>query len=448
VSGRVLAAAVLAALASGCRQAPPPRAELIVRGFVLERPAGRATALAVKDGRVLAIGDEPAVAPHRGDGTLEIDLKGAAIAPGLADAHADLLAIGERLMNEASGDGLYLDLSDAETEEEIVQRSRERARVLGPGEWILGRDWDETRWVDKHPPDKRLLSDIVGANPALLVRRGGTSVWANKQALDRAGLEGNGLVSGTGVTALLRHATPLSAEERQQAIGAALAVALSRGVTRVETVARAGRLGLDDPDASPDTVFGPWLLLARAGRLGARIGLLVPAPSPAAEALLHDGAEAFEVPGRLEARTLLFGATTPPETLASWCRRAAERGLSVAIAPVSTPDAIQACAAAPLRLELPARLEAGEPALLARNHVLVVVGPAEGGTPLLDDLRAARVAWRRGSGDQDRFAFPAADAATALQAGDPADFVVLGAGGQEVIDATWVGGREVYRRGR
>jgi hypothetical protein len=458
-SAGILAAAVVSAAAFGCRHAAPARAELIVRGFTLERPAGRATALAVRDGRVVAIGDEAAVAPHRGEGTLELDLKGAGIAPGLADAHADLLAIGERLMNEASGDGLYLDLSDAETEEEIVQRSRARARVLGPGAWILGRDWDETRWVDKHPPDKRLLSDIVGANPALLVRRGGGSVWANKQALDRAGLEGSGLVSGPGVTALLRRATPLSAEERQQAIGAALAVALSRGVTRVEAVARAGRLGLDDPEASTDTVFGPWILLARAGRLGARIALLVPAPSPAAEALLRDGPEPFEVPERLEARTLLVAAQEPPEALAPLCRRAAERGLAVAItaagAGTGAAEAMRACAAARgaasspaagLRLELPARLDADEPALLKKNGVLVILGPAEDAAALVDGLRAAKVTWRRGSGDQDRFAFPAADAATGLEPGDPADFVVLG--GQAVIDATWVAGREVYRRGR
>jgi predicted amidohydrolase YtcJ len=442
-------------------------AELIVRGFVFESPAGRATALAVKDGRVLAIGDAAAVAPHLAQGTLEIDLKGAVIAPGLLDAHADVLAIGERLLNEASGDGLYLDLSDAETEEEIVQRSRARARELGPGAWILGRDWDETRWVDKHQPDKRLLSDIVGANPALLVRRGGDTVWANKQALDRAGLEGSGLVSGPGVTALLRRATPLSIEERQQALGAALGAALRAGVTRVEAVARAGRLGLDDPEATADAVLGPWQTLARAGRLGARVALLVPAPSPAAEALLRDGPDRFEVPGRLESRTLLLDARCAPDLVATWCRRGAEKGLAIALtAPAKGTgggDAIQACAAArgtgsqgpgqgspfgPLRLELPSRLEADEPALLARSGVTVVVGPIEAEGALLDALGAAGVVWRRGSGDGDRFALGEArqaGRATALQAGEPADFVVLGTEG---IDSTWVGGRAVYRRGR
>jgi hypothetical protein len=448
-------------LSAACRHAPPLRAELIVRGFVLERASGRASALAVRDGRILAVGDEPAVAPHVGKGTLEIDLKGATIVPGLADAHADVLAIGERLMNEASGDGLYLDLSDAETEEEIVQRSRARAREIGPGAWILGRDWDETRWVDKHPPDKRLLSDIVGANPALLVRRGGGSVWANKQALDRAGLDGNGLVSGPGAVALLRRATALSPEERQQAIGAALLEALRRGVTRVGAVARAGRLGLDDPQASAETVFGPWQTLARAGRLGVRVALLVPAPSPAAEALLQEGPERFEVPGRLEARTLLMGADTPAETLASLCRRATGRGVTIAIAaaPMQSGalDAIRACAAAraaalatgsapALRLELPARLGGDEPASLAASGVLVVVGPDEGAAALVEALQGAKVPWRRGSGDRDRFAPLPADAATTLEPGDPADFAIAGA--QAAIDAVWVSGREVYRRGR
>lgn len=463
-----LAACALVAIPLGCRRAPAAKAELIVRGFVFESPAGRATSLAVKDGLVLAIGDEAAVAPHRAKGTLEIDLKGAVIAPGLSDAHADVLAIGERLLNEASGNGLYLDLSDAETEEEIVQRSRARARELGPGAWILGRDWDETRWVDKHQPDKRLLSDIVGANPALLVRRGGGTVWANKQALDRAGLEGSGLVSGPGATALLRRATPLSAEERQQVIGAALGEALRSGVTQVEAVARAGRLGLDDREATADTVLGPWQMLARSGRLGARVALLVPAPSPTAEALVRDGPDRFEVPGRLEVRTLLVDAAAAPDLVAAWCRRGAEHGLAIALAAQATgtggSEAIQECAAArdtgsqgsrqsspagALRLELPSRLAADEPALLARSGVTVVVGPVENAGALLDLLGAAGVVWRRGSGDGDRFAFGAAreaSRATTLKPGEPADFVVLG--GTKGIDSTWVAGREVYRRGR
>lgn len=377
------AAAGLLLLAAGCRHAPLPRAERIVRGFVLEH----ASALAVRDGKVLAIGDEAAVSPYRGDATLEIDLKGATIVPGLVDAHADVLADGERLMNEASGNGLYLDLSDAETEEDIVQRSRARARELGPGQWILGRDWDETRWVDKHPPDKRLLSDIVSANPALLVRRGGASVWANTQALLRAGLDGNGLVSGPGVVALLRHATPLTPEERQQAIGVALQEALRRGVTRVEAVARAGRLGLDDPEASADLVFSPWLTLARAGRLGVRVALLVPAPSPAAEALLKEGPEHFEVPGRLEVRELLMSADAPQDTLASWCRRAAGRGVTIAFTSLPAGD-LGAC------------------------HGTVA-----------------------GSGEQK----------LSLEAGESADFSVLDV--RSAIDAVWVAGREVYRRG-
>lgn len=475
-----LASCAMVLIALGCRRAPALKAELIVRGFVFESPAGRATSLAVRDGRVLAIGDAAAVAPHRGKGTLEIDLKGAVIAPGLSDAHADVLAIGERLLNEASGNGLYLDLSDAETEEEIVQRSRARARELGPGAWILGRDWDETRWVDKHQPDKRLLSDIVGANPALLVRRGGDTVWANKQALDRAGLEGSGLVSGPLATALLRRATPLSDDERQQAIGAALGEALRSGVTQVDAVARAGRLGLDDPEATADMVLGPWQTLARTGRLAARVALLVPAPSPTAEALVRDGPDRFEVPGRLEVRTLLLDARGAPDLVAAWCRRSAERGLAIALAARATgtggSDAIQACVAArgtvsqgsrqsspagALRLELPSRLEADEPALLARSGVTVVVGPIETAGALLDALGAAGVVWRRGSGEGDHFTIGAAREAvraTALEPGEPADFVVLGsaggqdaraaAGGTMTIESTWVAGREVYRRGR
>jgi hypothetical protein len=194
----------------------------------------------------------------------------------------------------------------------------------------------------------------------------------------------------------------------------------------------------------------------------------VPAPSPTAEALVRDGPDRFEVPGRLEVRTLLVDAAAAPDLVAAWCRRGAEHGLAIALAAQATgtggSEAIQECAAArdtgsqgsrqsspagALRLELPSRLAADEPALLARSGVTVVVGPVENAGALLDLLGAAGVVWRRGSGDGDRFAFGAAreaSRATTLKPGEPADFVVLG--GTKGIDSTWVAGREVYRRGR
>jgi cytosine/adenosine deaminase-related metal-dependent hydrolase len=91
----------------------------------------------------------------------------------------------------------------------------------------------------------------------------------------------------------------------------------------------------------------------------------------------------------------------------------------------------------------------------------VVVGPIETAGALLDALGAAGVVWRRGSGEGDHFTIGAAREAvraTALEPGEPADFVVLGsaggkdaraaAGGTMTIESTWVAGREVYRRGR
>jgi hypothetical protein len=133
--------------------------------------------------------------------------------------------------------------------------------------------------------------------------------------------------------------------------------------------------------------------------------------------------------------------------------------IAIAAAPMQSGalDAIRACAAAwaaaratgsppALRLELPARLGGDEPASLAASGVLVVVGPDEGAAALVEALQGAKVPWRRGSGDRDRFAPLPADAATTLEPGDPADFAIAGA--QAAIDAVWVSGREVYRRGR
>jgi predicted amidohydrolase YtcJ len=397
-----------------CGGKPPLEADLILRHARIETGAGTVEALAVRDGLVLAGGSGADVDRHHGPKTIDLDLKGGTVLPGFRVPLADPLLIGERLLNEATGGDLYIDLSDAQSEEDAVQRARARARAAGPGAWIFGRDWDETRWVQTRPPDKRLLSDIVSANPVLLLRRGGGAGWVNKQALDRAGLQGDGLVEGAALLAVLRHATPLTPEERQKGILKALDQAASLGITEVQVIAGAGRLGLVDPQATEEAILGTWRALARGGRLPVRVSLLVPAPGFAAESVLFRDATLDPAATRLDLRLLLDPAVGAEA--GGWCARAAKSGIPRLFAAGSDPAGLQVAQAA-------CRGVGNEPA----------VAPA-----------APAVA--------DQWPAPRREAATAaaLARGEKADFVILaapaGADGAIQVDSTWVGGREVYRR--
>jgi len=341
-------ALALAGAAIGCGREPAPEADLIFRNVRLALPeadkamgaagagtesSGGATAsIAVAGGRILAIGDGASVARHRGGHTGEVDLAGALVAPGFEDALARPLESGERWLNEAGGGTLFLDLSEAETEEDAVQRVRQRARVLDPGVWILGAGWDERRWVVARPPDARLLSDIVQNNPVFLVRRGGASAWVNHKALDIAGLGSVAVpVKGADCAVILRRAPALTMDERRAAIEVALGRSVAAGVIAVRAVASTGRLGVEDRTASPGAVLDPWRDLARRGRLPVRVSLLVPAPSAAAEALVAAGPESYPGGGRLEIRTLILDAAAggPVSTAGAAVARGAVAGKGV-----------------------------------------------------------------------------------------------------------------------
>ena len=497
-------AIVLAGASMGCGREPVPEADLILRNARLvswdaneavraegagTESAGRASAsIALAGGGILAIGDETTVARHRGGRTTDADLGGALVVPGFEDALARPLESGERWLNEAGGGMIFLDLSEAETAEDAVQRVRQRARALGPGVWILGSGWDERRWVVARPPDARLLSDIVPYNPVFLVRRGGASAWVNRKALDAAGLGSIPVpVAGAECFAILRRAPALSADERRAAVETALGRSVAAGVVAVRAVASTGRLGLEDRAASPGAVLDPWRDLARRGRLPVRVALLVPAPSAAAEALVAAGPESYPGGGRLEIRTLLLdaaGTGTAPVTGtaaegAAWASRGAAAGFDIAvtardISEIDTAlawlaEARRARAGTGARLVLGAGFGFADLAIdaLVGTGVEVVIEAApadvDAVAALAGELRRAGIAVAAGTGADGPLPaamrrYAAGPWTSTLAAGGPADFLILpGDAGSFSSDperaaplaplAVRVGGIEVYRRG-
>lgn len=421
-------------LAPGCGRKPLEEADLVVSGVRLGG-GGESGAIAIAAGKVIVAGSPAAVEKHAGKETRRADLGGVSLAPGAREILARPFEAGERLLNEATGGSAWLDLAGSESEEDAVQRVRQVARVVGPGAFILGAGWDETRWIDVHLPDDRLISDIVAYNPVLLVRRGGAIGWANHKALEAVGLgHQHAVVQGDDLIKVLRGAPALTTEERAAAIEAALVAAAARGVVETSARATGGRLGVEDVGASAAVVLEPWRLLAGKGRLPVRVELMLPAPSAAAATLAEHGPELLPG-GRLRIGTLLIDAA---EGMASdWVVRAARAGLTVALL-VRDPDAARAAsglitAARATRPDAPAR----------------VIVPA-GGDPGADGLAAfvkADVPVAAESAVEAPSLAATADAAW-LAPGSPADFLVIGSDPQAgvTLEATWVGGVEVYRR--
>ena len=135
-----------------------------------------ASAIAVKDGKVLAVGEN--VEPYLGPSTRRIDAKGAAIIPGLIDSHVHMRNFGDSLE--------ILDLRATKTAEQIAAMVRTAARGRKPGEWIRGRSWDQTVWPSRQFPDGGLLSSAAPDNPVFLTRVDGHAAWVNRKALEIA----------------------------------------------------------------------------------------------------------------------------------------------------------------------------------------------------------------------------------------------------------------------
>jgi len=96
----------------------------------------------------------------------------------MIDAHTHLLSLGQSL--------LKLNLKGVATEQEAIARVKQKAAAAA-NEWILGWGWDEGEWAS-HYPNNAALSAASPQNPVYLAGLHGFAAWANKRALDIAGI--------------------------------------------------------------------------------------------------------------------------------------------------------------------------------------------------------------------------------------------------------------------
>ncbi len=115
------------------------------------------------------------------DGAATYDLAGAALYPGLTDAHAHLIGIGAREME--------LDLSGVTSVTELQDAVREVARDLPVGETIHGDGWIETHWPEGRFPTRDDLDAVTTDHPVVLQRADGHASVVNSLALERAGID-------------------------------------------------------------------------------------------------------------------------------------------------------------------------------------------------------------------------------------------------------------------
>jgi predicted amidohydrolase YtcJ len=269
-------------VAVACAQAPdaaPPRAAAVdpitlaivnARIWTGEPAAPWAEAIAVRGDRIAAVGGNDEIRKLAA-GLTPMDGGGRLVVPGFIDTHVHFLPAGFRLAS--------VQLRDAKTREEFVNRIKAFAATVPAGTWITGGDWDHSLWGGQLP-ERSWIDAATPDHPVWVHRLDGHMALANSVALKAAGVtratkdipggeivrvggEPTGLLKDNAEDLVAKVVPPPSAEMNDRALAAAMTYVAERGVTTVHNMG-----AWDDL-----TVFAR---AEKAGTLGTRIYGVVP----------------------------------------------------------------------------------------------------------------------------------------------------------------------------
>jgi predicted amidohydrolase YtcJ len=144
-----------------------------------QRPQARA--LAVKAGRIMAVGDNDEMSALADSNTERVDLNGRLGIPGLMDSHFHFYdwAMGRQ----------QLDLAHVQSLDELLEQVALAAGRLPQEKWILGQGWNESDWPEHTMPRRDHLDAIAPAHPVALWRCDLHLVSVNSRALELAGID-------------------------------------------------------------------------------------------------------------------------------------------------------------------------------------------------------------------------------------------------------------------
>ena len=274
---------------------------ILVNGEVLtmddERP--RASAIAITDDEITAVGSSRSVAKLAGRHTQTINLRGRTVIPGLVDGHTHAIRGGQTFDQET----YWL---DAGSLTEALDRVTRAASEREPDEWVaVVGSWHPNQFSEKRPPTVADLTEASPTNPvyvqylydyALVNEAGIEALGLNaSQAPPVPGIvverDANGqatgrLLGGIGpFNTLVARILPASFDERKDSLENYFTALNESGVT-----------GFIDDSAGPAASYETLFALSDEGRLSLRAGFRVPAQAPGNESAFFESVMAFRAP--------------------------------------------------------------------------------------------------------------------------------------------------------
>jgi len=162
--------------------AEPPADLVLVSARIWTGDPARpeAQALAVRGGRIVAVGSDAEIGARKGPKTTVIDSKGRRVVPGFIDCHTH--------MTSGGFDLLALDLRNSKSPADFTREVAAYAKTKPAGQWLTDGTWDHTQWTPPELPNKSMLDPATGDRPTCIQRLDGHMVLCNGLALKLAGV--------------------------------------------------------------------------------------------------------------------------------------------------------------------------------------------------------------------------------------------------------------------
>ncbi|MEE9164130.1 MAG: amidohydrolase family protein, partial [Thermoplasmata archaeon] len=157
---------------------------ILVGGRVLtwSEEVAEAEAVALGDGRILAVGKRAEALGFEGPKTRVLDVEERLVLPGFNDCHAHLATYGARMDS--------VDLASAASLEDFQRRVAAEAARVPQRRWLLGHNWDESQWPIRSYPLRADLDQVVPDHPVALSRVDTHMAVVNSAGLRRLSLGG------------------------------------------------------------------------------------------------------------------------------------------------------------------------------------------------------------------------------------------------------------------
>lgn len=218
---------------------------LLINGHLitLDPDYPEATALAIKNTKIVWIGSKEQAKDWEGPQTKVLDLEGAYAYPGFIDSHAHIIYTG--LVEQS------LKLWGITSKLELLNKVRDEASTLPAGKWIWGIGWDEHLWTDSSPPTLAELTEAAPQNPVVMQRCDTHLIAVNQAALTLANINastpdtdegviyrdshGNltGLLSDNAMTPIFNAMPKPTAEENLKLTQWVMQDCLKKGITSI-----------------------------------------------------------------------------------------------------------------------------------------------------------------------------------------------------------------------